>query len=83
MINKVLVNDLNQFDHLVMVMKQVDFELNLKFLIYVNFLINNLVDVQVDYNEVKEFQYYNSIFFPEDIINYYDLIEHIEDVYLM
>ncbi len=83
MINKVLVNDLNLFDHLVMVMKQFDFDLNLKFLIYVNFLINYLVNVQVDYNEVIEFQYYNLRFFPEDIINNYDLIEHIEDVYLM
>ena len=63
-----------------MAMRQVDFDLNLKFSIYEDVLRDSEVIVRVDYNEVREFQCYYWRFSREDTEDNYDSIERIEDV---
>lgn len=65
-----------------MVKTQVDFDLNLKFLIYEDFSIDYREVVPNDYNEVEVSRDYYWRFSPEDTEDNYDSIERIEDVCL-
>jgi len=80
MIDKVLVNDLDQFDRSARAMSIDDFDLNLGFLTCAFVLRNELANFRVNSNEVTSFRDYNSRSYREDIINNCDLNEDIEDV---